>query len=337
MKRTLLALALITGIAAPAAAADFWLYWPVRCTLDVDCYIQNYVDRDETTEVADYTCGTQTYDKHNGTDIRLANLAAMRKGFDVLSPAEGKVIGARNDMDDVSVGDTKIVAQDNIKELDGKECGNGVHISSRGGWRMQLCHMKKGSVTVKAGDRVKPNQILGQIGMSGNTNFPHLHITVWKDNKVVDPFSREEANQPCNPRANLKENYGLWTTKMKYRPIILLGSGFATEVPDKDKMRDTPQSAETISMAAPAVVFWADLAGVRGGDELTLRMTGPDGRVFAEHTEKVARTVPLHFVYLGKRNKATMLPGNYTAQITITRDGSMSPILQSSRTIAVTR
>ncbi len=338
MKLKLLAFVTVFGLAASATAADFWMVWPVRCTLNADCYIQNYVDRDPTDAAAvDYTCGSQTYDKHTGTDIRLANLAAMHKGFEVLSPIEGKVVGVRNDMDDVSVGDTQVVAEGNIKDLDGKDCGNGVNISSRGGWRVQLCHMKKGSITVKPGERVKPNQVLGLIGLSGNTNFPHLHVTVWRNDKVVDPFSREDAALPCNPRADQKENYGLWTTKMKYRPITLLGSGFATEVPDKAKMRDTPQSLDNISMNAPAVLFWADLAGIRGGDDLSLRITSPDGRVFAEHTEKVARTVPLHFVYLGKRNKTPMLPGNYTAQITVTRDGAMPPILQSSRTVAIIR
>src|SRR4029079_7984120 len=39
-------------------------------------------------------------------------------------------------------------------------------------------HMQPGSVRVKVGDKVKPGQVLGLLGNSGNTNTPHLHFHV---------------------------------------------------------------------------------------------------------------------------------------------------------------
>jgi murein DD-endopeptidase MepM/ murein hydrolase activator NlpD len=39
-------------------------------------------------------------------------------------------------------------------------------------------HMKQGSVRVRAGDRVRKGQTLGQVGDSGNSGEPHLHIQV---------------------------------------------------------------------------------------------------------------------------------------------------------------
>ena len=41
--------------------------------------------------------------------------------------------------------------------------------------------MKNGSVTVRAGDRVKQGQKLGEMGCSGDAMFPHLHYQLQRD------------------------------------------------------------------------------------------------------------------------------------------------------------
>jgi len=38
-----------------------------------------------------------------------------------------------------------------------------------------LAHFKRGSITVKPGDKVKRGQVLGQCGNSGNSSEPHIH------------------------------------------------------------------------------------------------------------------------------------------------------------------
>ena len=47
-----------------------------------------------------------------------------------------------------------------------------------------LAHMKQGSVTVKAGDRVKRGQKIGELGASGDSMFPHLHYQLQRDAKT---------------------------------------------------------------------------------------------------------------------------------------------------------
>ncbi len=37
-------------------------------------------------------------------------------------------------------------------------------------------HLKPGSVRVKTGERIRAGDVLGRIGNSGNTDFPHLHF-----------------------------------------------------------------------------------------------------------------------------------------------------------------
>ena len=48
-------------------------------------------------------------------------------------------------------------------------------------------HMKKGSRTVKAGDKVLKGQVLGYMGATGNVTGAHLHFDVNVDGKYVDP------------------------------------------------------------------------------------------------------------------------------------------------------
>lgn len=40
------------------------------------------------------------------------------------------------------------------------------------------CHLKKGSVTVKQGDKVKRGQKIGEVGNSGASGLPHLHFAM---------------------------------------------------------------------------------------------------------------------------------------------------------------
>jgi murein DD-endopeptidase MepM/ murein hydrolase activator NlpD len=43
-----------------------------------------------------------------------------------------------------------------------------------------LAHLKKGSIKVNVGDVVNTNTLIGQVGNTGNTSEPHLHLHVEK-------------------------------------------------------------------------------------------------------------------------------------------------------------
>ena len=78
---TLLSVVLIGN--GRAAAAPPVLDIPVTCEPGRDCFIQFYVDRDSGAGIADYRCAGLTYDGHRGTDFRLADIPAMRRGVTV--------------------------------------------------------------------------------------------------------------------------------------------------------------------------------------------------------------------------------------------------------------
>ena len=62
--------------------------------------------------------------------------------------------------------------------------GNHVIIDT-GTERIVLAHLTPGSVQVQPGDRVSAGQQIGNVGSSGNSTEPHLHIHAVRDGKPL--------------------------------------------------------------------------------------------------------------------------------------------------------
>ena len=69
--------------------------------------------------------------------------------------------------------------------------GNGkyVKIKHNSTYSTQYLHMKNRNV--KVGDFVKQGDIIGWVGMTGNTGGPHVCYRFWKNGKQVDPFRQK--------------------------------------------------------------------------------------------------------------------------------------------------
>ena len=93
-------------------------------------------------------------------------------GTPVVAPGDGLVVESRNVGPDR--GPNK-VDWDEFKRNPKLGAGNYVLIDhGHGEWSM-LAHLKQGSVRVKAGDRVRQGQPIGQMGFSGDAITVHLH------------------------------------------------------------------------------------------------------------------------------------------------------------------
>jgi hypothetical protein len=324
MKRALI---IAMMMLAPAAANAITLVWPLDCTLDKTCFIQNYVDHDTTAAARDYTCAPHSYDGHDGTDIRLTSLAAMRTGVTVKAVADGVVLGTRSNIPDNGLGD------DRKARILGKECGNGVNIQHADGYRTQYCHMMQHSIRVRTGQQVKAGDALGQIGLSGQTEFPHLHLGVWKNDVPIDPFTGSAVTTACNASLAISAS-GLWTPPITYQPSALLNDGFADDAPDKDRMRDTPLSPTTLPANSPALLYWVDVINLRAGDVLAISITAPDGSSFAQKSIPIGKPMAAYFGFIGKKNTGGKLTvGNYKARVTLTRNQAV--IISQNRLIDV--
>lgn len=303
-------LALVLAL-APATAGAFSIDWPVDCTLGDTCRIQQYMDRDPGPGFTDFTCGPLSYDTHSGTDIALPSLAAMQKGVSVRAAADGVVKGMRDGMADISIRDP------NAPDIQGRECGNGLVIDHGDGWETQYCHMAKGSLLHQKGDRVSAGDPLGIIGLSGNTEFPHLHLSVRHNGVEIDPFDPDGLSS-CGQGPE----DALWTTSIPYQPGGLISMGLAAEVPTWDAIR----AGLPIALPgdnAPALVVWAHYFGNRAGDTLRLSIIAPNGDPVIEKDLTLDRPQAQAFRAIGRKQNVAVAPGPYKINATLIRNGQI--------------
>ncbi|WP_223032532.1 peptidoglycan DD-metalloendopeptidase family protein [Hanstruepera marina] len=84
--------------------------------------------------------------------------------------------------------------------------GNGKYVKIRHNntYETQYLHMKKQNV--KVGQYVKQGDVIGWVGMTGNTGGPHVCYRFWKNGKQVDPF-REKLPEAEPISDSLKSRY----------------------------------------------------------------------------------------------------------------------------------
>jgi hypothetical protein len=300
----------LLALASAPVAGAFELALPLDCRLGETCHIQNYFDRDTGAGWQDYSCGALSYDGHDGTDFALPTRAAMEAGVNVLAAAAGTVRGVRDGMPDIPQDDPAAPA------LDGRDCGNGVAITHDGGWETQYCHLMQGSIAVREGDRVETGTVLGRVGLSGNTVFPHVHIAVRKDGTELDPFA-PDAGAACG----LPSATDLWAGDIAYDGFGFLDAGFADAVPDYGAIRNGLPPRLVFPADAPALVVWAYFFGARQGDVLTLSITGPAGEVIRQDIT-LERTQAQAFRATGRKARGAWPAGEYRGEVALVRDGA---------------
>ncbi|MEX0371214.1 MAG: M23 family metallopeptidase [Tateyamaria sp.] len=295
---------------------------PIDCTLGSDCFIQQYVDHDVSDQASDFRCSTLSYDTHQGTDFALRSLKDMRLGVNVLAAAGGTVRGTRNGMED------RLFRADDAARIGGRDCGNGVVVDHGDGWTTQYCHLKQGSVQVRTGDKVQTGTVLGQVGLSGRTQFPHMHMTVRKDADAIDPFDPDGVIQ-CDAPSDVT----LWQDAPVYQPGGVIAVGFADAIPDFDAIKDGTAGALRLPGDAPALVVFGYAFGSKSGDQMQLRIDGPEGTVINE-TVSLDRTQAQLFRAVGKRRTTDVwATGTYLGTVILLRDRREVSRLQSTMRI----
>jgi hypothetical protein len=301
---------------------------PLACRMGAVCHIQNYVDQDPGPGRRDYACGRLTYDGDEGTDFRLPDYVMMAEGVEVRAAAPGIVQRVRDGVADISI------REGGIDRIKGREAGNGVVVDHGGGWTTQYSHLRRDSVRVKTGDRVETGQVLGLVGLSGNTEFPHVEFKVRKDGRVVDPFVGPDPVTTCTaPRRPLWTEAAL--SQLDYQPTGLLVSGLSAERPEPEAARRGRHRLPDRVAAPNALVLWVDIFGVMEGDQERFVITGPDGAVLRDQAIPVERSMVSWFRFNGIRPpEGGWKPGFYRAAYTLTRNGA--PVVSVERAIEIT-
>ena len=131
-------------------------------------------------------------------------------GQPVLAPGDGIVTAIADTLPDLPVG-----TSDN-KHLEGNYL-----VLDLGGQRyVMLAHLKQGSARVAMGDRVRRGQPIAQVGNSGSTSEPHLHLQV-QNQPTFGPSTR-----------------GLRTYPMLVRDVVLVREGQQSRPLAADPRRD---------------------------------------------------------------------------------------------------
>lgn len=90
--------------------------------------------------------------------------------------------------------------------------GNYVKINHNSTYDTQYLHMKKRNV--KVGQYVRQGDVIGWVGMTGNTGGPHVCYRFWKHGKQVDPFTQDlPTAEPL--QENLRANYFMYIDDLK--------------------------------------------------------------------------------------------------------------------------
>lgn len=313
-----------------AGAAPPVLGLPIQCHLGVDCHIQNYVDRNPGAGLRDYACGTLSYDGHAGTDFRLADRAAMAAGVNVLAASAGIVAAVRDGEPDIAVSRRGRAA------LAGKDAGNSVRISHGDGWETQYSHLQRGSVAVRAGQPVEAGTVLGRVGLSGNTEFPHVDFAVRRHGRPVDPFAPGmpalEMPAPEMPALGMpvpgtqacgQMQNPLWDAalalSLAYRSTGLLIAGFAPQPPAREAAQAGAYANAILQQDSPAITFWIELFGLQQGDVLEVTLSGPDGDTLAASRSVAEGNKAVWFAFTGKRRTNFWVAGAYTGRVILRR------------------
>ncbi len=114
------------------------------------------------------------------------------------------------------MGSEILATADGIVEKSSYTGGNGnyVKIKHNRTYSTQYLHMKKRNVNV--GQVVKQGDVIGYVGMTGNTSGPHVCYRFWKNGVQVDPF-KEKLPKSKNVPANLIEHYKTFISPLKKR------------------------------------------------------------------------------------------------------------------------
>ncbi len=289
---------------------------PIDCIPGETCYVQNYVDVEPNRRWRDYMCRGMTYDRHKGTDFRIPSRREMDAGVSVFAAADGRVKGIRRSEED------GLFINGDKQAVEGKECGNGIIIAHENGWETQYCHLKQNSIRVSRGQKVTSGMAIASVGLSGATEFTHLHFEVRHNGNTIDPFTGATTLEGCNVSA-----LSHWDISarafLNYIPSGVLNQGVATDIPDNMAIESGQYSSLQFETDAPSLIYFVRIFGLRPGDIQELSLTDPQGAELAHNS--AAHKGPhkaQFFSYIGKKRPEGGWPeGAYTVQYNLIRNG----------------
>ena len=169
-------------LVAKVAAAAVFSFWPQGGILGQDLTFVNSVDLDPAAGATlDPWCGTRTYDTHTGDDVTYRSFREIKIGVPVFSLTDGTVSEVQDGLNDFRYGPNL-----------GPRFDNHVVVDAGDGRRFVYGHLRH-NLTLQRGDVVHAGQQIAWSASSGNSAWPHLHLT-----EIIDGEPHELFRGPCN-------------------------------------------------------------------------------------------------------------------------------------------
>ncbi len=118
----------------------------------------------EWKEAFDFVIEDEDHKTYRDSGTRLEDFHGYNRP--VVAPQTGWVAEVENEVDDNNIGSVNL----------DKNWGNTVVIRHGDGMFTKLSHLKKGSIKVEVGEKVKKGQVIGSLGNSGRSPEPHIHF-----------------------------------------------------------------------------------------------------------------------------------------------------------------
>lgn len=287
---------------------------PIDCTIGENCWVMNYVDiGPDDGKKTDPACLNRTYDGHKGTDFAIRDELTMKNGVNILAAMDGTIKKVRN-----GETDRWPTAEDlaQTKE-ERKECGNAILIDHGNGLQSIYCHLQQNSISVKPNQKIKSGDVIGKVGLSGYTQFPHLHFGIIWEGTIIDPFTGQNNTGKCRVRKRKFWNKNL---DLEYQQLTIQNSGFLNVAPNLKKLEKNATPIQKLPINSEILSFWVTLLGARTNDHIIIEIRDPNGKIFARREIIQPKTRARQFYYTGRKlNGTTLKEGAYTGLITVSR------------------
>lgn len=299
--------------ALPQSRKEFKIALPVDCELGTECFIFMYPDQAPGKEAQDFRCGRMSNDGLGGTSFALKDEQKIQAGIPVLAVADGEILRMKDGMPDIANHDDSKVA--------GEECGNAVIIKHADNWQSQYCHLRNGSIKVKAGDQVKQGEQIAFAGESGRASFPQAYFEIRKDGHLIDPFKGYAIETGCTPIGREFNTRPLWKDPLEYKGTGLVSTGVTDHNPEFNETWSGKLSNLKASKNDDALIFWAQSYGVLAGDIEEVKIYRPDGSLFTSHSIKREKPYRNAMIIAGRRNSnPPFMNGQWKAIYTLERE-----------------
>lgn len=259
-------------VACPAAAEDHaWIrVLPIAGVPGEDFYVGYHFDRDPAPGASrDYMGGDRAYDRHQGTDFGVAGFDVMELGVPVLAVANGVVTSVIDGQEDRQTANLR------------GRLGNSLRIDHGRGRGSYYGHLKRGSISVRVGQRVRAGEQIAEVGSSGDSSGPHLHFEILESRVPIDPFA---------PPGRAAESR--WKQQPEYDyPMKTIDAGISLS--PVERFLEKPRTP-FIREGAPRVDFWILTMNQEASTSRRWELLRPDGRSYTAWNELVEKRSEMH-------------------------------------------